>query len=168
MKEFCVEDAFRRLKPENCYFVISVDGNGKPNIMVACWAMKCSLDPPLFAVSLSKKGYTHDLINKSREFVVAVPNKKLEKELMFFGSIHENKVDKFHESGIKTKKAKFLKSPLLDDATFNFECSLEKEVDAGDHTIFIGKILAAHDGGRKKVLLNMKKLANGKRIFKEF
>ncbi len=167
MKQVPVQVAFEKFKPESCVFVISADKNGKPSGMIAGWNMKCSSEPPMFAVSLWKGGYTHKLIQQSKEFVIAVPNKELEKELEFFGSTHGNEVDKFKETKIRIEKAKFVKPPLIKNATVNFECKLEKKVDCGDHIIFIGKILASYAGKNKKVLLNMRKVA-GKRIFEEF
>lgn len=161
------KEAFAKLKPESCVFVISIDENGKPSGMVAGWHMKCSMEPPLFAVSLQKKGHTHKLIRESKEFVIAVPNEELEKEVIFFGSTHGDEVDKFKESGIETEEPKYLDTPLIKKATINFECSLEKEVDSGDHIIFIGRILAAYINKDKKVLFNMMKIENN-RIFKEF
>ena len=167
MKRVSISTAFSKFKPEQVVFVISIGKDGKPSGMIAGWCMKCSQKPPLFAVALSKKSYTQKLIRESKEFVIAVPNKELEKELIFFGSTHGNKVDKFKKTGIEIEKAKFVKSPLIKKATINFECKLEKEVDSGDHIIFIGKILAAYLNENKKVLLNMGKI-KGKRIFKEF
>ena len=167
MEEVSAREAFDKFKPESCVFVISVDENGKPSGMIAGWNMKCSADPPFFAVSLSKKGNTHKLIRQSGEFVVAVPNKELEKDVVLFGSMHGNEVDKFAETGIETEKPKILKSPLIKKATVNFECTLEKEVDSGDHIIFIGKIVASHINRSKKVLFNIKKV-EGKRVFGEF
>ncbi|MCX6815511.1 MAG: flavin reductase family protein [Candidatus Aenigmarchaeota archaeon] len=167
MEEVSAEEAFDKFKPESCVFVISIDKHGKPNGMIAGWNMKCSSEPPMFAVALWKKGYTHRLIQQSKEFVIAVPNKELEKEVEFFGSKHGNEVDKFGETKIETAKAKFVKSPLIKNATINFECKLEKEIDSGDHVIFIGRILASYVNKNKKVLLNMRKAAN-KRIFEEF
>lgn len=167
MKKVEAWEAFKVLKPERCVFVISIDKHGKPSGMIAGWQMKCSRDPALIAVSLQKKGYTHKLIKQSKEFVVAVPNKKMEDDVMFFGSTHGDKVDKFKETGIKTMKAGKIKSPLLKEATINLECKLYKEVDAGDHIIFIGEVVMAHINPKKKVLLNMG-WANDKRVFKEF
>ncbi len=167
MEGVSVKEAFGRFKPESCVFVISVDENSNPSGMIAGWNMKCSANPPLFAVALSKKGHTHKLIRQSREFVVAVPNKELEKDVIRFGETHGNDVDKFAETGIETEKAKFLKSPLIKNATVNFECKLEKEVDSGDHIIFIGEIVAAYTNKDKKVLFNVKKV-DGKRIFEEY
>lgn len=167
MKEVSVLTAFRKFKPENVVFVISICKDGRPSGMVAGWCMKCSSKPPLFAVALSKKGYTHKLIRESKEFVIAVPNKEMEKELVFFGSTHGNKVDKFRKTKIETERAKFIRSPLLKKATLNFECKLEKEIDSGDHIIFIGKILASYLNKNKKVLLNIGRV-KGKRVFREF
>ncbi len=167
MEKSSIKKAFDKFKPESCVFVISVDENEKPSGMIASWNMKCSAEPSLFAVSLSKRGYTHKLIQQSKEFVVAVPNKELEEALLLFGSKHGNEIDKFAESKIKTAKAEFVKSPLIEGATINFECELFREVDSGDHIIFIGKILASYINKEKKILLNMKK-ENGKRLFEEF
>lgn len=167
MQHVPAKEAFDRFKPESCVFVVSIDKDGRPSGMIAGWQMKCSMDPPLFAVSLSKKGYTHRLIHESREFVIAVPGKSLEEEVKFFGSRHGDEVDKFSETGLATSQAQFVKSPLIREATVNFECRLEKEVDSGDHIIFIGRILASYVDKDKKVLLNMKK-ANGERVYDEF
>lgn len=167
MEEVPIKEAFDKFKPESCVFVISVDKDNKPSGMIAGWNMKCSGQPPLFAVSLSKGGYTHKLIRQSKEFVVAVPNKELEEAVLFFGSTHGDGADKFKETKTETEKAKFLRSPLIKNATINFECKLGKEVDSGDHIIFIGEILASHVNKDKKVLLNMGRV-NDKRIFEEF
>lgn len=167
MKKVSLKEGFDRFRPEICAFVISSDKDGKPSGMIAAWNMKCSIDPPLFAVSLSKKGYTHKLVRESGEFVVAVPDKKLEKELLFFGSTHGDEVDKFAESGVETDKAEFVQSPLLKDATINFECEVFSEADAGDHIVFIGKILASYVNEDGKILLSTGRV-DGKRVFEEF
>jgi flavin reductase (DIM6/NTAB) family NADH-FMN oxidoreductase RutF len=167
IKKVSSQKALDIFHPQICAFVISVGKHGKPSGMVASWNMRCSSDPSLFAVALSKKGYTHKLIQQSKEFVIAVPNKELEKEVEFFGSTHGNKVDKFKKTGLETIKAKYLRTPLIKEATINLECKLAKEVDLGNNIIFIGKVLAAYiNPKRKKILLNMG-IIKGKRIFKE-
>jgi flavin reductase (DIM6/NTAB) family NADH-FMN oxidoreductase RutF len=167
MEKISISESFEKFKPESCVFVISINREGKPSGMIAGWNMKCSMDPPLFAVSLSKKGYTHRLIRESREFVIAVPNKELEDALVQFGSTHGNDIDKFCETGVKTEKPETVRTPLLSNATLNYECKLFKEVDSGDHIIFIGRVVAAQINRGKKVLFNMKKV-DGIRVFEEF
>ena len=167
MKKVTVAESYDKFKPERCVFVISVDKEGNPSGMACGMCTKCSRNPGLFAVVLSKKGYTQELIRESKEFVIAVPNKSLEKEVRFFGSISGRNVDKFKESKIETERAEFVKSPLIKNATLNFECKLYKEVEVGDHVMFIGEILASYINEDKKMLLNMEKV-NDKRIFEEF
>jgi flavin reductase (DIM6/NTAB) family NADH-FMN oxidoreductase RutF len=167
MQESTPKKAFQLFKPESCVFVISVKEDGSPSGMVAGWQMKCSIDPPLFAVSLSKKGFTHKLIQQSKEFVVAVPNESLTEEVKYFGSVHGDEEDKFNISKIETEKAHYVKTPLISRATINFECKLYKQTDSGDHIIFIGEILAAHVNEDSKVLLNVGG-SKGDHVFKEF
>lgn len=160
--------ALKNLKPERVVFVISYDNRKlRPSGMVCGWSTICSTDPHMIAIALWKEGYTHKLIQETKEFVVAIPNAGLEKAIKVFGENHGNEVNKFELSGIKTTKAKFVKSPLLTDATMNFECKLEKEVESGDHFIFIGRVLASYENKGKKILINMGKKA-GKRVFQEF
>jgi flavin reductase (DIM6/NTAB) family NADH-FMN oxidoreductase RutF len=167
MKKVPVQKAFDKFKPEHCVFVISVDKEGKPNGMVASWKTRCSWKPEKIAVVLSKQGNTHQLIRESKEFVIAVPNKSLQKEVEFFGSRSGKNIDKFVVTGIKTQKAKFIKTPLLKDATINFECRLDKEVEVADHIMFIGDILASYIDEKKKVLQLIAR-EKGKLIYKEF
>lgn len=167
MKKVDITTGFSKYTPYNFAFVLSCDKNAKPNGMVAAWHMKTSNDPQLIAISLSNTGNTGKLIRQSKEFVVAIPNKKLLKAISIFGEQHGDKIDKFKESKVKTRKAKYVKTPLLSDATLNLECKLIKSTKTGDHTIFIGEMLAAYHNEGEKILLCHGKDKNGKRVFKE-
>jgi flavin reductase (DIM6/NTAB) family NADH-FMN oxidoreductase RutF len=65
-------------------------------------------------------------------------------EALFFGSRSGRDVDKLANSDCKTESAKVIDSELLSDAVANFECELESETPAGDHIIFVGKIVCSH------------------------
>ena len=168
LQETDIQKTLSNFKPECAVFVLSVDENEKASGMIAAWKTRVSSNPARYAVSLSKKGQTHKLIQKSKEFVVAVPNKALEKALLFFGSKHGNEVDKFKETNLETIPSKHLKTPLIKEATICYECKLVNEVDAGDHFLFIGEVVAAHHNKDKKVMLCMGKDEKGDRIFEEF
>jgi len=168
MEETSIEKALAGFKPESIVFVVSYDKkNKRPSGMIAGWSMQCSSNPYMFAIALWKKGYTHKLIQQTKEFVIAIPNKKIEKAIEIFGTTHGDKVDKFELTKLKTLSAKHIRPPLLADATTNLECRVEQEIDPGDHIIFIGRVLAAYADEKGKVLLNMGKV-NGKRVFQEF
>ncbi|MFC1771036.1 flavin reductase family protein [Candidatus Margulisiibacteriota bacterium] len=168
MKKIPIKEAISFYKPNISVFVISVDENDKPNGMITNFNMKASLDPPRFAVGLSKRSYTQELIHKSQEFVIAVANKEMEEDLLFFGTNHGDKVDKFSVTNILTQKATEVRTPLLSGATINFECKVIQTIDAGDHYIFLGEVLAAHLDSTKKVLINLKGNKEQTWIFKEF
>jgi flavin reductase (DIM6/NTAB) family NADH-FMN oxidoreductase RutF len=52
--------------------------------------------------------------------------------------------DKFAEFDCKTEHAKAIDSLLLSDAVANFECTLESQMPAGDHIIFVGEVVSSH------------------------
>lgn len=167
MKQMDPAKTFSKYQPKNITFVISVDKKNKPNGMVAAWHTILSKNPALMGVAIYKKQNTHRLIKESKEFVLAIPSKKLLKAINIFGGMHGNEVNKFEISKIKTTKAKILKSPLLTDATINFECKLIKQIPVGDHTFFVGKVVAAHLQEGQKILLSNGYNKKGKRLFRE-
>jgi len=148
-------EVLKKFKPQIVTFVISKGNDGKISGMVADWISQVSHDPPLFMVALKKKGYTQNLIRESKEFIIAVANKDLEKAIGIFGYVSGKNVDKFEKTGLKLIDSKKINVPSLKDATMNLECKLEKEVDAGDHYIFIGKVLNGNYDDNKKFLVNL-------------
>ena len=168
MKKLSTENAFHLFKPEATVFVIVYDSVLKrPTGMVAGYNMKCSSNPSMLAVALWIKGYTHKVIQKEKEFVVAVPSKAMEKYIPVFGQLHGNEVSKFTKTQIPIHKAKYVKAPLLDEAFLNFECKVIKEVKTGDHILFVGEVLQAYQNEDRGIILNMGR-KDGERIFKEF
>ena len=155
MKQIDPNKGLRLQRPESIVFVLSIDKNNKPSGMIAGWNMRASSNPPIISVALSEKGYTHKLIRESKEFVVAVPDKDLEEAVNFFGSTHGDKVDKFAKTKVKTTNSTSIKTPLLTDATLNYECKLINEIKIGDHFVFFGEVIAAHHNPNKKILMNL-------------
>jgi len=147
MREIELKDLraiFRKLKPERVVLVTSVDLHGRPNVMVAEWFMRTSFEPPLVAISIGKTRYTHKLIKESKEFVVAFPSSEMVKEVVYCGTHSGRDVDKFKETGLKIREAKFVKAPLIENCILNLECKVVDSLDTGDHTIFVGEVVAAY------------------------
>ena len=138
-----INKAILRKYPEQIVLVTSVDTMGKPNIITMGWSMFCSGDPPMVAISVGKTRYSHRLISQTKEFVYTFPGEDLEKEMLYCGTHSGRDVDKFKETGLTAVKAKLVKPPLIEECIANFECQVVGKHDAGDHTIFVGKIVAA-------------------------
>jgi len=153
-----INRAILKKYPEQIVLVTSVDAMGKPNIITMGWSMFCSGDPPMVAISVGKTRYSHKLIFQTKEFVYTFPGEDLEKEMLYCGTHSGRDVDKFKETGLTAVEAKFVKPPLIEECIANFECQVVGEYDAGDHTIFVGKIVAtwiSEKARDKKRLFNL-------------
>lgn len=148
-----IQAAWWHASPKPVYLIVSSDKNGKPNVLTAGWAMHVSKKPQLLAVAITKKRYSYKLLRESKEFVFAIPNASMEKEALFCGTVSGKKVDKIKELGMKTKSAKHIKLPLLSDCVVNMECKVTKEIELGDHVVFVGKVLAAYVSKKHKKIL---------------
>jgi len=73
MKEVSFEEAWKRKYPEQVSWAVSVDSEGKADIISLGWCMPTSFEPPMIAISVGKTRYSHQLISESQEFVVAFP-----------------------------------------------------------------------------------------------
>ena len=69
------------------------------------------------------------------------------------GSSTGAQVDKFDQYNIPTFKAADIDVPLIEGCVCNMECVLEDSFNAGDHTIFVGKVVRLHTLKDKKPLL---------------
>ncbi len=123
--------------------LVSVYEEKKPNIITLAWNMPVSHNPPLIAISVAPQRYSHDLIKKAGEFVVNIPPAKMLDKVIFCGTCSGKDTDKFKVAGLTPVKAQKVKSPLIEECIGHIECTIESTITAGDHTIFIGKIVAA-------------------------
>ena len=86
MKVDVMEDFYKLLNPCMTVLVVSMSKNGRPNVMTCAWNMPVSEDPPMIALSLGKESYTGELIKKSGEFTVNIPDERLLKALWLCGA----------------------------------------------------------------------------------
>jgi flavin reductase (DIM6/NTAB) family NADH-FMN oxidoreductase RutF len=158
--------AFQECRCERISLVTTIDSDGKPNIMSAAWNMKTSYKPATLVISLRKKAYSHKLIRESKEFVVAIANESLRDAVLVSGTNSGIDCDKIERLNLETQPASLVKPPLVSQATYNFECELLNEMDAGDHILFLGKVVAAHKADTDKGYLVDMPMDNDKRVFK--
>lgn len=145
MKPVSVSEAARRKYPEWLVLVVCADASGRPNAMTAGWCMWTSGRPPMLAVSVGLTRYTHDLIQARREFVIAFPAEGQAEGTLAVGSRSgRDAPDKVAEAGLATLPATAVGVPLIAGAAANFECRLVGQLTTGDHTIFVGEVVAAH------------------------
>ena len=136
--------AYRLLHPRNTILVSCAGKDGKPNIITLAWSMPVSLNPPLVAVSIAPKRYSHKLIEESKEFVINIPTMEIVKETLYCGRVSGRNVDKFKEAKLTATPAKKVKAPIIKECIAHLECVVDQQIKAGDHTIFLGRVVAAY------------------------
>lgn len=138
------------LYPMITLLITSHDGRGKGNVMAANWVMPVSFDPFMVAIAIGKGRFTHELILKTKEFAICLPHEKMAEQVAFCGSWSGWKTDKFAEAELAAEKATRIGAPLVGDCIASLECRVIRTADAGDHTLFIGEVLAVHEAKTRK------------------
>ena len=136
--------AYRLLHPMHTVLVSCVGKAGKPNVTTVAWAMPTSNDPPLVAISVSPKRHSHTLIQESQEFVINIPTLELLQATYACGSFSGRSFDKFKKAGLTPIPARKVKAPAIRECIAHLECTVESEVTTGDHTVFVGNVVAAY------------------------
>jgi len=149
-KQVEFQEAIKTKYPEQVVIAIAKDKAGRANPVTLGWTMIASGTPPMMAIAVAKKHYSIETIRHSKCFTIAFPSSKMADASLFFGSKSGRDIDKFAEFDCKTEPAKAIDSVLLTDAVANFECTLESETEAGDHIIFVGKVVASHTNTEPK------------------
>ncbi len=145
------EQAIKTKYPEQVVIAIAKDKKGKANPITLGWTMIVSGEPPMMAIAVAKGHYSIRTIRHSKCFTICYPSAEMADAALFFGSKSGRDVDKFAEFDAqhgrvhcKTEPAKKIDSLLLTNAVANFECRLVSETKAGDHIIFVGRIVVSH------------------------
>jgi flavin reductase (DIM6/NTAB) family NADH-FMN oxidoreductase RutF len=114
--------------------VTARDAEGDPRGFTATAVCSVSLDPPLVLVCVGRDAHTLEAIRASGRYA-----------LNFLRSGDTPNSDRF--AGSEGPKFQGLEwaaapsgSPLLPGALAWVECEVEQEVEAGDHTVFIGRV----------------------------
>ncbi|MBM4028009.1 MAG: flavin reductase family protein [Planctomycetes bacterium] len=143
-------EAVRTKYPEQVVIAIARDKAGRPNPVTLGWTMFASGEPPMMAIAVAAGHYTVKAIEHSKCFTIAYPSAEMAEVALFFGSRSGRDTDKFAASDCRTEPARQIDSVLLSDAVANFECVEEARVQAGDHILYIGRVVAAHVNAEPK------------------
>jgi flavin reductase (DIM6/NTAB) family NADH-FMN oxidoreductase RutF len=142
--EVPLSTAYRLLHPRLVVLVSCVDKEGKANVITLAWSMPVSINPPIVAISIAPKRYSHQLVEETKEFVVNIPTMDIVQETLFCGRRSGRSHDKFEETRLTTMPAQMVKPPIIKECVAHLECKLERQITVGDHTLFTGRVLTAY------------------------
>jgi flavin reductase (DIM6/NTAB) family NADH-FMN oxidoreductase RutF len=121
-------------------YVVTADDGEKRGGCTAVWVTRASFEPAMIAVFIAPKRYTHDVIKRAGHFCLNIIGEHHKELARTFGFKSSAEVDKF--AGVIVDKAK-TGAPLIKEACAYIDCELAAEFPAGDHTCFVGKVVAA-------------------------
>ena len=141
MKDIPPNEALDELiKP---YLIVTSSDGTKSDAMTTVWASQVSFEPPMVMISVKKNRKTHELIENSGEFVVNTLNHNQKKVADYCGHTSLKNQDKINEQDIPVQSASKVMAPLLKDSPSSMECKVFSRQVCGDHTVFIGEVVAA-------------------------
>ena len=117
--------------------VATLKEDGKLCGLTANTITSVSLEPPLILVCVERNADTHDCITRSKMFSVNVLESTEERIARRFAAWEVDR--KFEGLAFHTAVTG---APILDDALAWLDCRVHAQHEAGDHTIFVGEVVA--------------------------
>jgi flavin reductase (DIM6/NTAB) family NADH-FMN oxidoreductase RutF len=98
-----------------------------------------SLEPLLILVSVERSTVMHRLVMESKAFAINILDEHGEATARFFADNARLDGPEFIDS---TYHRGVTGSPILEEATAYLEATVESTLEAGDHTVIVGRIVA--------------------------
>ena len=98
-----------------------------------------SLDPLLILVSVERITVMHQLVMESRAFAINILDEHGEGTARFFADNARLNGPEFHKGAYRIEMTG---SPILKEAAAYLEATVQSTLDAGDHTIIVGRVVA--------------------------
>ena len=135
-------------KPSNMLYpvppvmVTCRDENGNDNVMTAAWAGTICSDPVMVSVSIRKERYSHDIIERTGEFVINLTTEQTAWAADYVGVRSGRDEDKFQAAHLHKSPSQNVKCPGIEESPVSLECRVEQVLRLGTHDMFIGRVLS--------------------------
>ena len=132
------------LYPTPVALVTCVDGSQRPNIITLAWVGVVCSEPPQIGIAIRPGRYSHPIIEKTGQFVAAIPCEELLHAVDLCGTVSGRDVDKFDRTGLTPVPATKVSPPLIAECPVNMECLVRHKLSLGSHDLFVGEVVAVH------------------------
>ncbi len=123
--------------------VVTCRRDGGIHGMTASSFSSVSMNPPLVLICVDRRNRTHGFIQEQRCFGIHILERKQEEVSNQCAGFRGEEGNQLLDA---THRAEATGAPILDGALAWMDCRLWQEYDGGDHTIFVGEIVAAGAG----------------------
>lgn len=135
--------AFERLYP-NPAVLISCSYGGSDNIITLAWVGTVCSNPPMISISVRPSRYSHELISRSGEFAINIPDSGMTEICNFCGSRSGRDIDKFKALKLNKENSFKLKTPMIKECPISIECFVRQTLNLGTHDVFIGEVASVN------------------------
>lgn len=130
------------LAPVPAVMVSCADGEHQPNIITIAWAGTVNSTPPMVSISVKKCRFSHDIIQRSGEFVVNLVDEKHCADADWCGVRSGSTYDKFAERKLTPIPAIGMQyAPAIGECPVYLSCKVQHMLELGSHDMFIGEIV---------------------------
>ncbi len=114
--------------------------DARPNIITLAWAGTVCSDPAMLSVSVRPERYSHDIMEKSGEFVVNLTTEVLTRACDWCGVCSGRDHDKFKEMKLTEYRSDFMETPAIAESPVNIYCTVKDILRLGSHDMFIARV----------------------------
>jgi len=137
-------------KLEYGVYVVSMGKGENGNAFTASWLGQVSSEPPMVAIAVHNAHQSMPLIEKAGAFVVNLIAADQEEFAKSYYGPAESGYDKLKAKDIKDSPV--TGSPLLNGAAGYLDCKVVTQLKTGNHTLFVGEVVAAIYTGDSPIL----------------
>jgi len=119
--------------------IMTTTAGGRMHGMTVSAFASQSLDPLLILVSVERSTEMHKLVMASRAFAINILGESAEGTARFFADNARLKGPEFVEGAYHLGVSG---APLLDEAVAYLEATMHSTLEAGDHSIIVGRVTA--------------------------
>ncbi len=127
-------------------FVITCADGDEVNGFTANWITQASFEPPMVVFAMENDTRSLEMIRRSGAYAVNVLPSGSRDFAGQMGRSSKQNPDKL--DGVRYERGPVTGCPILADAVGWLECRLVSATPAGDHTLLLGEVVEAGDGGR--------------------
>lgn len=125
--------------PSGITVVTTTDGTVQHGLTVSAFS-SVSVEPPLILVCIAAKSPAHAMILSAQRFAVSILGRDQKQVGAQFAGMVAGVSDRF--AGIETETASTT-CPIISGSQAWLDCQLHQHVAAGDHGIFIGRVVSS-------------------------
>ena len=116
----------------------------KSNIATIAWTGIINSEPMIVYVSIRPSRFSNEIITKTKEFVINLPDEKLVKVADFCGTKSGREVDKFEACKLTKGQSNKIKAPYIEECPINLECKVMDIQKFGSHEMFMAQVVSTH------------------------